>query len=215
MTHKPTEAEIDAAMTPEGGWTKAQLAQWGVSWPPPKGWRQALLAPLTEATLFATPPTDRGEVRYWGVPGSFRVMVTEGGANKALDPRLDLARHCIEGFHWGSKWTGCSQLALALLANAMGDDRQALRLHQRFKYRTITGWERDAPWQITRDDILAVVTEIEEAERDPQIVAERRRVDREKPPVATEIGPGVGGSPVVWDSAGEKKPVATTEETDQ
>jgi hypothetical protein len=39
----PTEAEIEAAKTPRGGWTRAQLAAWGIPWPPPKGWRQALI----------------------------------------------------------------------------------------------------------------------------------------------------------------------------
>ena len=38
-----TEEEIEAAKTPAGGWTKAQLAAWGVPWPPPKGWKQALI----------------------------------------------------------------------------------------------------------------------------------------------------------------------------
>lgn len=38
----PTAEQIEAARTPNGGWTKAQLAQWGISWPPPKGWKRAL-----------------------------------------------------------------------------------------------------------------------------------------------------------------------------
>lgn len=38
----PTPAEIEAARTPAGGWTRAQLAEWGVPWPPPKGWRREL-----------------------------------------------------------------------------------------------------------------------------------------------------------------------------
>lgn len=38
----PTREEIDAARTPKGGWTREQLAKWGVPWPPPKGWRKAL-----------------------------------------------------------------------------------------------------------------------------------------------------------------------------
>lgn len=42
----PTAAEIEAAKTPRGGWTKAQLAAWGVPWPPPKGWRAALVEPV-------------------------------------------------------------------------------------------------------------------------------------------------------------------------
>jgi len=41
---KLTEEEIEAARTPAGGFTKDQLAQWGVPWPPPKGWRDALMS---------------------------------------------------------------------------------------------------------------------------------------------------------------------------
>ena len=37
-----THEEVEAAKTPKGAWTKAQLAQWGVPWPPPKGWRGML-----------------------------------------------------------------------------------------------------------------------------------------------------------------------------
>jgi hypothetical protein len=40
----PSPAEIEAAKTPRGGWTRATLATWGVPWPPPKGWRKALEA---------------------------------------------------------------------------------------------------------------------------------------------------------------------------
>jgi hypothetical protein len=38
-----TREEIDAARTPKGSWTKARLAQWGVPWPPPGGWRDRLI----------------------------------------------------------------------------------------------------------------------------------------------------------------------------
>ena len=44
----PTPEEIEAAKTPSGGWTKEQLAKWGVPWPPPKGWREALMTGHTE-----------------------------------------------------------------------------------------------------------------------------------------------------------------------
>ncbi len=37
----PTPAEIEAARTGHA-WTRATLAGWGISWPPPKGWRQVL-----------------------------------------------------------------------------------------------------------------------------------------------------------------------------
>lgn len=35
---------IDDARTPRGAWTKETLAQWGVPWPPPAGWRKQLIA---------------------------------------------------------------------------------------------------------------------------------------------------------------------------
>ena len=38
-----TEDEIEAAKTVNGGWTKEQLAKWGVPWPPPKGSKKDLL----------------------------------------------------------------------------------------------------------------------------------------------------------------------------
>lgn len=34
--------EIESSKTPKGGWTKAQLAEWGIGWPPPKGWQEIL-----------------------------------------------------------------------------------------------------------------------------------------------------------------------------
>jgi hypothetical protein len=38
-----SEEQIEAGRSPKGGWTREQLARWGVPWPPPPGWRQALL----------------------------------------------------------------------------------------------------------------------------------------------------------------------------
>lgn len=38
----PSPDEVTAACTEKGGWTKDQLAAWGVPWPPPKGWRTEL-----------------------------------------------------------------------------------------------------------------------------------------------------------------------------
>jgi hypothetical protein len=40
----PTEEKIEAAKTPFGGWTRKQLGQWGVEWPPRRGWKQRLIA---------------------------------------------------------------------------------------------------------------------------------------------------------------------------
>ena len=40
---KITDAEIEAAKSPRGGFTQKTLAAWGVPWPPVKGWRRALI----------------------------------------------------------------------------------------------------------------------------------------------------------------------------
>jgi len=40
--HLPSPEEIAAAQTGPGGWKANQLAQWGVPWPPPAGWRAEL-----------------------------------------------------------------------------------------------------------------------------------------------------------------------------
>lgn len=39
----PSADEIEAARTPAGGWARETLAEWGVPWPPPKGWKKRLL----------------------------------------------------------------------------------------------------------------------------------------------------------------------------
>jgi len=55
-----TQAEIDAAKSPRGGWARATLARWGVPWPPPKGWQKALTAKERAGKLasYAPRPVD-------------------------------------------------------------------------------------------------------------------------------------------------------------
>jgi hypothetical protein len=38
-----TREEVEAGRSPRGGFTRAQLAEWSVPWPPPSGWLQTLL----------------------------------------------------------------------------------------------------------------------------------------------------------------------------
>lgn len=38
----PSPDEVMEAQSGAGGWTKAQLAEWGIRWPPPRGWRKDL-----------------------------------------------------------------------------------------------------------------------------------------------------------------------------
>lgn len=62
-----------------------------------------------------------------------RGEIDESYTGEPLDLRLDLMRHSPTGFAWGYGGSGPAQLALAMLADALGDDREALRIYQRFK----------------------------------------------------------------------------------
>lgn len=61
-----------------------------------------------------------------------RVRVLDGSRTYRLDPRLDLRNHSPTGVAWGYAGSGPAQLALALLADAVGDEL-ALAHYQDFK----------------------------------------------------------------------------------
>jgi hypothetical protein len=50
-----TDAQIEAGRSIHGGWTRKQLAAWGVSWPPPKGWRKRLTSENSQRVPFQLP----------------------------------------------------------------------------------------------------------------------------------------------------------------
>jgi hypothetical protein len=79
-----------------------------------------------------------------------------------LPLRLDLFNHSPTGFGWGYGGSGPAQLALALLADALGDDDLAVRLHQAFKFKVVACWPEGERWWITADQIAAVVKLIEQ-----------------------------------------------------
>jgi hypothetical protein len=71
------------------------------------------------------------------------VNVTVNG--NLLNPRLDLRNHSPNGFEWGYCGSGPAQLALAILADHLANDEQALDFYQRFKWAVIAelpkrGW---------------------------------------------------------------------------
>ncbi|WP_405808462.1 hypothetical protein OG524_35935 [Streptomyces sp. NBC_01520] len=52
----PSPEVIEAAKTPKGAWTRAQLAEWSVPWPPPKGWKDELIKRWKAAQPDGAPP---------------------------------------------------------------------------------------------------------------------------------------------------------------
>jgi hypothetical protein len=105
---------------------------------------------------------------YIGIPhrqsGSGQPVVTvcDGQKSEPLPLRLDLFNHSPAGFSWGYGGSGPAQLALALLADALGDDDLAVRLHQAFKFRVVACWPEGERWWITTEQIAAVVNLIEQ-----------------------------------------------------
>lgn len=89
--------------------------------------------------------------------GSTNVLID----NQApLPPRLDLRQHSSEGFEWGYGEAGPAQLALAIVADYLGDDERALSVYKQFKRRVV--WRLPAEtWTLTGAEIEAVVQKVE------------------------------------------------------
>ena len=72
---------------------------------------------------------------------------------KLLDPRLDLLRIAPSGFEWGYGGQGPSQLSLAILADATGDDHFARSRYQAFKRDVVGGLPREG-WEIPVEEVV-------------------------------------------------------------
>jgi Family of unknown function (DUF6166) len=105
---------------------------------------------------------------YIGIPhrdsisGQSLVTVCDGQKSEPLPLRLDLFNHSPTGFSWGYGGSGPAQLAVALLADALGDDDRAIRLHQCFKFKVVACWPEGERWWITAEQIAAVIEVIEQ-----------------------------------------------------
>ena len=88
--------------------------------------------------------------RYEGCRTKAGPVVTVNG--EALEMRLDLRNHSPTGFEWGYCGSGPAQLALAILADHLGDDQRALDLYQRFKWAVVAGLPKKR-WMLTSLEI--------------------------------------------------------------
>ena len=82
------------------------------------------------------------------------------GGGYLLDPRLDLRNHSPTGFEWGYTGSEPAQLALALLADALGDDARAQRHYQDFKFQVVGRLPHDG-WELSQEDIVQAVARLE------------------------------------------------------
>ena len=71
---------------------------------------------------------------------------------------FSLGRLSATGFEWTYEGAGPAQLALALLADHLGDDAKALSLYEPFMRRVVA--ELDNSWELTSADIDAALAEL-------------------------------------------------------
>jgi hypothetical protein len=90
---------------------------------------------------------------YEGARSLAGAIVTVDG--QPLLPRLDLRALSKAGFEWTYEGAGPAQLALALLADHLGDDQQALQHYQRFMREVVANL--DNAWRLTSNDIDAAL----------------------------------------------------------
>ena len=89
---------------------------------------------------------------YRGTRKGSAVDVTVDG--RPLKPRLDLWNHSPSGYEWGYSGSGPAQLALAILADHLNDDDEAVALYQEFK-RLVVAKLPYRLWELSGENIDA------------------------------------------------------------
>ncbi len=100
-----------------------------------------------------------------------------------LDPRVELQRTSEVEFEWGYDGTGPRQLALAMLADHLGDDQQALDLHQVFLETAIAELKGDQ-WTLTGAQVQSALDQVAVVPMDLKTLLERVRGRRSRPEIA-------------------------------
>jgi hypothetical protein len=90
------------------------------------------------------------------------VFVEDGNEVRILDPRYDLRIHSTSGFEWGSTRPGSAQLALALAADVLGDDRRAESVCHALRSQLVESLPKDE-WMLTEQEIRRAIDTIPRA----------------------------------------------------
>jgi hypothetical protein len=118
------------------------------------------------------------KVSYFGIreEGAARVFryreQADPKAGVPLAPRLDLRNHSPTGFEWGYDGSGPAQLSLALLADYLESDNEAMEYYQDFKFAVIGSLPSDKNWVLTEKEIDAAIRAIRLKRRFSSIEAE-------------------------------------------
>ena len=85
------------------------------------------------------------------------LVITVDGAK--LDERYDVKRYTTLGFEWTYEGASPQQLALAILADHLGDGERAIRLSGDFMKTVVANLDND--WTLTSDEVERTIKEIE------------------------------------------------------
>jgi hypothetical protein len=120
--------------------------------------------PLLDQAGDDLPHWERGAMKvYFGNaddPPLYCVTVRGPGSSvrpHGLRMRKDLRNHSPAGFGWGYSGAAPAALALAILADATGDDAAATQLYQDFKWDVISKLPMDRNWTLSAADVLGWV----------------------------------------------------------
>ena len=81
--------------------------------------------------------------------------------DEPLDQRLDIYRYSENGFEWTYEGAASRQLALAILADHLGDADRALSLVEPFMSEVVANF--DNTWEMTSDDVADAIEAFESA----------------------------------------------------
>jgi hypothetical protein len=106
-----------------------------------------------------------------GPQGCVVWAIAGNGERKPLNPRQELRNHSPTGFEWGYCGSGPAQLALAILAEHLGNDDAALNLYQDFKWACIAQI-CGANWSLSSEEIDNCLARLSEQQEDTQPLAD-------------------------------------------
>lgn len=88
-------------------------------------------------------------------PDGIACVTRDDGQHCALlDPRYDLRNHSPGGFNWGYGGSGPAQLALAICADALGNDELARELYQPYKWKVIAALDPKIGHTLTAEEVV-------------------------------------------------------------
>lgn len=89
-------------------------------------------------------------------------------------------------FQWGDQSAEAAALAKRILQHVLKDEDKALAYHRRYLHRVVAQLSKGQPWALTDKQVLSVVQDIEETEK--ETARDVRRMAAELPRGAVNAG---------------------------